>query len=150
MQCWRLTVFCPEAWESSEGDCRSYTNCTIYSWFRQQRDSGSGYDTVSRLVENFVRPGNNNLRKWQELYEREDLMTSRISATSFYYACLIGLIPAMDILYINEELGIGCFSGIHPFTFSGNHLALSDRAEEQSHKLVSTRKTQWGSQERTQ
>lgn len=102
---------CPEAWESSEGDCRSFANYATYSWFRHLRDSESCYDTVSDLVENFMRPGNDNFKKWQELYEREDFVTAWKSATSFYYACLFGLVPAMDYLYINEDIDINSVGG---------------------------------------
>ena len=103
---------CSKAWDPSEGkDCRMFTVYAVEAWFRHLRDSEGYYDNVSDLVNNFMRPGNDNFEKWKKMYEYGDVFSSRSSPTALYYACLFGLLPAMDFLHENEDLDINSVSG---------------------------------------
>ena len=102
---------CPEAWVASEGDCREFTYYAASFWFRHLRDAERCYDTVSDLVNSFMRPRNDNFESWKLFYERKYSSSNESSATSFYYACLFGLVPAMDFLHMHEDLDINSVGG---------------------------------------
>ena len=105
----------PQAWESSkEGDCRLFVRYTTHAWFRHLRDSGEYYEFVSELVNDFLRPGNVYFDNWKRLYERESFPDLEIGpATSFYYACLFGFVPAMEFLHIENGCDLNSAGGGH-------------------------------------
>ncbi|KAL9608440.1 MAG: hypothetical protein Q9167_006739 [Letrouitia subvulpina] len=90
---------CPKAWNPSETqDCCSFTAYAVDTWFRHLRDSSCYYDNISDLVNNFMRAGNNNFENWKKTYEGRGEFLTSTSGTALYYACLFGLLPAMDFV----------------------------------------------------
>ena len=102
---------CQKAWDLIEGDRRSFTIYAGDSWFRHLRDSEGYYEAVSDLVNSFMRPGNERFKNWKKTYEQAYFFAKENPATSFYYACQFGLVPAMDFLHNNEDLDINCVGG---------------------------------------
>ena len=94
---------CAETWVSNSQTGRSFTQYATDSWFRHLQDSGKDFGPIAILVNNLMRRGNPNFDKWKVLYEQRHESNARKPGTSFYYACLFGLIPAMDFLQDNED-----------------------------------------------
>lgn len=88
---------CPKAWNLDETrDCCSFTAYAVDAWFKHLKDSNSYYDKISDLVNKFMRPRNNNFESWTKMYEGRGELLSATSGTALYYACVFGLLPAMD------------------------------------------------------
>lgn len=103
---------CPKAWNPSETqNCCSFTAYAVEAWFRHLRDSNSYYDKISDLVNNFMRSGNNNFENWKKMYEGRGEFLSTTSGTALYYACLFGLLPAMDSIQDNGDSDINHVGG---------------------------------------
>lgn len=109
---------CSQAWNLSDHEpCRSFTIYAADSWFEHLSNIQAYGNRVSSLVNNFLKPGNQNFSNWAKWYERTDPGTSNMSereqspAASFYYACLFGLLSAMDFLYHDEKMGINSVGG---------------------------------------
>ena len=102
-RCIRILDF-PAVWISKDGKYRPFASYAAGSWFRHLQDSKSCYSSVSDLVNNFMKPDNEHFDKWRNHYEK-------IPGTSFYYACLFGMVPAMDFLHSIEAVNINSFGG---------------------------------------
>ena len=94
---------CHEAWVSDPQTRRSFTTYAAESWFRHLQDSGNYFRPITTLVNSFLRRGNSNFHKWRVVYEQRHQSSSRKPGTSFYYACLFGLVPAIDFLRDSED-----------------------------------------------
>lgn len=94
---------CAEAWESGSQTPRSFTNYAADSWFRHVQDTGNNFGPIMTLVNDFIRRRNPNFDKWRVLYEQRCNSSARKPGTSFYYACLFGLAPAMEFLRNSED-----------------------------------------------
>ena len=102
-QCIRF-LDCAETWVSTSQTPLSFTKYAAVSWFRHFQDSGKDFGPITTLVNNFMRRGNPNFARWRVLYEERRISNTRKPGTSFYYACLFGLVPAMDFLRNSEGL----------------------------------------------
>ena len=94
---------CDEAWVSDAETPRSFTKYAAESWFRHLQDSGNHFRPITTLVNNFLRRGNPHFDKWRVVYEQRRESSVRKRGTSFYYACLFGLVPAMEFLRDSED-----------------------------------------------
>ena len=103
----------PQAWESStEKDFRPFARYATHAWFNHLKDSGGYYKNVSELVNDFLRPDNNQFDKWKGLYERDSFPHMEVGAgTPFYYACLFGFVPAMKFLHNTNNSDLNFVGG---------------------------------------
>ena len=107
---------CPSAWSGirDEGERRSFTLYAADSWFLHLRQSEDYHDAISPIVIDFMMTNNGNFDEWKAMYESKASTTeNRSPATSFYYACLFGLIMVIDYLYQSEIVDINFTGGLY-------------------------------------
>lgn len=98
---------------SETSDLQKEPSFALYAaehWYRHLRRSDVYYDHVSDYVDGFVKPGNPNFETWKMGYEGI-AVPSWLAATSFYYAALFGLVPAMIYLHEYEHVDIDSVGG---------------------------------------
>lgn len=76
-------------------------------------DSGIFQNTVSNIVNSFLTPGNENFESWRHDFEVKQGHAGREPGTPFYYACLFGLAPVVDLLRGNEAININAIGGYY-------------------------------------
>ncbi|KAL8795154.1 MAG: hypothetical protein Q9195_002309 [Heterodermia aff. obscurata] len=94
---------CAEAWDFSSQTPQSFTKYAVESWFRHLKDSRDHFEPITELINHFIRRGNPNFDKARVMYEQRSESSARKPGTSLYYACLFGLLPAMDFLRNSED-----------------------------------------------
>ena len=96
----------PDAWSlQRDNNQQSFLIYATQAWYKHIWAAEGKYEPIVNLVNDFMAPGNRHFAKWASFYEyryRDSApQLGRVSSTNrnFYYACLFGLCPTMELLH---------------------------------------------------
>lgn len=111
------------AWKrNGTGHARAFTFYAAQSWFKHVLDSSGQNGGLYDLVNEFLNPNNRNFESWRASYESDwsnsvvrsyQLQHGYAPASPFYFACLFGLVPAMEFMHKQGTADINSIGGLY-------------------------------------